>query len=57
MGSAGQPADKMAKYVTTVALNVFNGKEPLAGSDFKFETGEKKLLMPYDPYPAALASK
>ncbi|MEG2001912.1 MAG: substrate-binding domain-containing protein [Clostridia bacterium] len=57
LGSAGQPAAKMAKYVTTVALNVFNGKEPLAGSDFKFETGEKKLLMPYDPYPAALASK
>ncbi len=52
LGSAGQPATKMAKYVTTVALNVLKGNEPLAGTDFTFVTGEKKLLMPYDPYPA-----
>lgn len=54
LGSAGQPADKMAKYVTTVALNVLKGNEPLSGTDFSFEEGTKKLLMPYDPYPAEL---
>lgn len=57
LGSAGQPAEKMAKYVTTVALNVLKGNEPLAGTDWTFVTGQKKLLMPYDPYPANLASK
>ena len=51
LGSAGQSADLMAEYVTTVVLNVMNGKAPLDGTDFAFDAGSKKLTMPYAPYP------
>ncbi len=50
-GSAGQNPDLIAEYVTTVALNVFEGKEPLADTDWSFEPDSKNLFFPYSPYP------
>ncbi len=51
-GSAGQNPDLIAEYVTTVALNVANGGEPLDGTDWSFEEGSKDIFFPYSPYPA-----
>ncbi|MFI3166633.1 MAG: galactose ABC transporter substrate-binding protein [Bacillota bacterium] len=53
-GSAGQDPELIATYVTTVALNVLNGGEPLDGTDWTFETGTKNIFFPYSPYPEDL---
>ncbi|MFI3313417.1 MAG: galactose ABC transporter substrate-binding protein [Eubacteriales bacterium] len=50
-GSAGQDPALIATYVTTVAENLYNGEEPLAGTDWAFEEGTKSLFFPYSPYP------
>ncbi len=51
LGSAGQNPDLIAEYVTSVALNVAEGKEPLEGTEYSFEDGTKNIFFPYTPYP------
>ncbi len=52
LGSAGQDPALIAEYVTNVALNVMNGKEPLDGTGYEFQPDSKDIFFPYTPYPA-----
>lgn len=51
LASAGQDPALIAEYVTNVALNVANGKEPLADTGYAFEPDSKNIFFPYSPYP------
>ena len=51
LGSAGQDPDLIAEYVTNVALNVSEGKEPLEGTGYEFQPDSKDIFFPYSPYP------
>ncbi len=50
-GSAGQDPALIAEYVTTVALNAAQGKDPLDGTDWAFQPDSKDIFFPYSPYP------
>ncbi|WP_305767163.1 galactose ABC transporter substrate-binding protein [Candidatus Epulonipiscium viviparus] len=52
LASAGQDPNTIATYVSTLAFNIMNGKEPLAGTNYTFEPNSKNLFFPYTPYPA-----
>ena len=51
-GTVKQDADAMAKAIVTIAANVMEGKEFLAGTNYAFETNVRKLRIAYSPVNA-----
>ena len=46
-GTVKQDGEAMAKAITTIAMNIIEGKDLLAGSEYKFDEGSRKLRIPY----------
>ena len=50
MGSVLQDASTQGTLIVEIAQNLINGKEPLDGTGFKFDTdGSKAVRVPYKP--------
>lgn len=48
-----QDGDAMAEAIVKIAMNIKAGKSFLEGTDYKFETGVRKLRIPYAPVTEA----
>ena len=51
-GTVKQDGDAMAKAIVQIAANIMEGKEFLAGTDYKFEQDVRKLRIAYSPVNA-----
>ena len=52
-GTVKQDGDAMAEAIVKIAMNLKAGKSFLEGTDYKFETGVRKLRIPYAPVTEA----
>ncbi len=51
-GTVKQDGDAMAKAIVQIAANIMEGKDFLAGTEYKFEEGVRKLRIAYSPVNA-----
>jgi methyl-galactoside transport system substrate-binding protein len=51
-GTVKQDGDAMAKAIVQIAANIMDGKDFLAGTEYKFEEGVRKLRIAYSPVNA-----
>ena len=51
-GTVKQDGDAMAKAIVQIAANIMDGKDFLAGTDYQFEEGVRKLRIAYSPVNA-----
>ena len=49
-GSVYQDPSELAKAIYTIGMNVFEGKEPLSGTPYKFDDTKIAVRLPYGEY-------